>query len=81
MESSVKVGVRIRPLLQKEQHQQISLNNYDEESIQFKGQTFTYDHVFSSELTQQELYQNTASPMLRSFLEGYNVTIIAYGQV
>jgi len=31
-------------------------------------------------LSQEELYKETAAPMLRSFLEGYNVTIMAYGQ-
>jgi hypothetical protein len=77
---SVKVGVRIRPLLSKERHQSNSLSNYDSESIEFKNQTFTYDNVFGLELSQQELYQNTAAPMLKSFLDGFNVTIIAYGK-
>lgn len=45
-----------------------------------RGQTFTFDHVFNCDLTQTELYTQTASPMLKSFLEGYNVTIMAYGQ-
>ncbi len=49
-------------------------------SIQFKGQSFTFDHVFGMDLSQTDLYTQTASPMLKSFLEGYNVTIIAYGQ-
>ena len=80
-DSSVKVGVRIRPLLSKERHQNNSLTNYDNESIEFKGQTFTYDNVFGLDLSQQELYQNTASPMLKSFLDGFNVTIIAYGKI
>lgn len=31
-------------------------------------------------ITQQDLYQQTAAPMLKSFLDGYNVTIMAYGQ-
>jgi hypothetical protein len=80
MESTVKVGVRIRPLLSKERHQTNSLSNYDSQSIEFKNQTFTYDYVFGMDLPQQELYQDTAAPMLKSFLDGFNVTIIAYGQ-
>lgn len=80
MESTVKVGVRIRPLLSKERHQNNSLTNFDSQSIEFKNQTFTYDYVFGMDLPQQELYQNTAAPMLKSFLDGFNVTIIAYGQ-
>jgi hypothetical protein len=80
MDSTVKVGVRIRPLLSKERHQNNSLANYDARSIEFKNQTFTYDYVFGMDLPQQELYQDTAAPMLKSFLDGFNVTIIAYGQ-
>ena len=81
-DSVVKVGVRIRPLLQKEKGSQTSANstcfdNYDQKRIEFRNNTFTFDHVFGPDLTQQELYQNTAAPMLKSFLEGYNVTIMA----
>ena len=36
--------------------------------------------MFGSELSQEDLYKETAAPMLKSFLEGYNVTIMAYGQ-
>jgi Cdc6-like AAA superfamily ATPase len=49
-------------------------------SLVFKGQNFTFDHVFGMELSQNELYGRTAAPMLKSFLEGYNCTIMAYGQ-
>jgi hypothetical protein len=49
-------------------------------SIEFKGQQFTFDHVFGMDLTQTDLYTQTALPMMKGFLEGYNVTIIAYGQ-
>ena len=80
MSSSVKVGVRIRPLLAKERHQNNSLTSYDAESIEFKNQTFTYDYVFGMEMPQAELYHSTAAPMLKSFLDGFNVTIMAYGQ-
>lgn len=41
---------------------------------------FTYDHVFSPEVSQERLYRQTAGPMLKSFVDGYNVTILAYGQ-
>lgn len=49
-------------------------------SVSFKGQTYTYDHVFGMELSQYQLYAQTAAPMLKSFMEGYNCTIMAYGQ-
>lgn len=76
----MKVGVRIRPLLAKEHHQANCLNNCDAQSIQFRNQTYSFDHVFGLDVSQQELYECTAAPMLKSFLDGYNVTIMAYGQ-
>jgi len=79
---SVKVGVRIRPLLSKEKHQAVTLapEKCSRQSLSFKGQQYSFDHVFGSDLSQQYLYQETAAPMLKGFLEGYNVTIMAYGQ-
>lgn len=78
----VKVGVRIRPLLSKERHQNCTLGNenHTRNTISFKSQQYTFDHVFGMDLSQQDLYHETAAPMLKSFLEGYNVTIMAYGQ-
>eukprot|EP01033_Poteriospumella_lacustris_P010586 gene10587-7533_t len=78
--SSVRVGIRIRPLVSKEKGQAIAIDSHDNQSIVFKGQTFTFDHVFGSDMTQMELYERTAASMLKNVLEGYNCTIIAYGQ-
>ena len=82
--STVKVGVRIRPLLSKERRErpicEPNLTVIDESSLSFKGQQFTYDHVFGSSILQNNMYSETAAPMLKSFIEGYNVTIMAYGQ-
>jgi kinesin family protein 4/21/27 len=79
-DSCVKVGIRIRPPMPKERSQICILNDFDSESIHFKNQTFTYDYVFGPDLNQAQLYEKTAAPMLKSFLDGYNVTIMAYGQ-
>jgi kinesin family protein 4/21/27 len=49
-------------------------------SVNFEGNTYTFDHVFGMELSQSQLYAETAAPMLRSFMEGYNCTIMVYGQ-
>jgi hypothetical protein len=75
--SSVRVGIRIRPLVAKEKGQSIAIESHDSESIGFKGQTFTFDHVFGSDMSQIELYERTAASMLKNILEGYNCTIIA----
>lgn len=44
------------------------------------GNTYTFDHVFGDDHSQSQLYAETAAPMLRSFMEGYNCTIMVYGQ-
>ena len=46
----------------------------------FLQHRFTFDYIFDQDSTQLELYLNTAKPSIKSLLEGYNSTIIAYGQ-
>lgn len=46
----------------------------------FQYHRFTFDNVFDPESTQEEVYKLTALPAVNSILEGYNSTILAYGQ-
>ena len=86
----VKVVVRCRPLSQQEVSQgkqstvridakmgQIQVTN---PKVEGKGGTFTFDTVYNWDTEQITLYQETASPIVDSVLEGYNGTIFAYGQ-
>ncbi len=41
---------------------------------------FAFDHVYGADSTQTSVYDNTARPAVLSVLEGYNATILAYGQ-
>lgn len=41
---------------------------------------FTYDYVFSSNATQDEIFQHTIAPVIRSTMQGYNASILCYGQ-
>ncbi|KAG9226271.1 hypothetical protein CCMSSC00406_0003150 [Pleurotus cornucopiae] len=45
-----------------------------------KKQLFTFDQVHSPSATQHGLFTSTAEPLLARFLEGFNCTILAYGQ-
>ena len=78
--TSVKVGVRIRPLFGKEKDKEETITKYTEEAITLKEKHFNFDYVFPATTNQQALYTSTAESMMKSFLEGYNVTIMAYGQ-
>ncbi|KAH0830717.1 kinesin-domain-containing protein [Lanmaoa asiatica] len=45
-----------------------------------KKQVFTFDQVHSPNTTQHALFISTAQPLISRFLEGFNCTILAYGQ-
>lgn len=42
---------------------------------------FTFDHVFTPRDRQAAIYQECVGPLVAAHLDGYNATILAYGQV
>mmetsp|Transcript_5284 Transcript_5284/g.9366 ORF Transcript_5284/g.9366 Transcript_5284/m.9366 type:complete len:603 (-) Transcript_5284:1150-2958(-) len=42
--------------------------------------SFTFDHIYDQGASQREVYDSTAKTLVASCLEGYNATILAYGQ-
>ncbi|KAM3580523.1 hypothetical protein VKS41_007185 [Umbelopsis sp. WA50703] len=42
--------------------------------------TFTFDYVFGPNSAQDEIFVTLADPLIHKFIDGYNVTILAYGQ-
>jgi len=42
--------------------------------------TFYFDHTYDYKAKQEEIFQQTAQPILESVMKGYNGTIFAYGQ-
>jgi len=89
---TVRVAVRCRPLSSKEVEdgrQRIVDVDLKARTIAVKNpkvsgseppKTFTFDHVYDWNTIQKNLYNETASPIVDSVLEGYNGTIFAYGQ-
>ncbi|EKM55284.1 uncharacterized protein PHACADRAFT_184096 [Phanerochaete carnosa HHB-10118-sp] len=45
-----------------------------------KKQVFTFDQVHPPPTTQYQLFTSTAQPLTSRFIEGFNCTILAYGQ-
>ncbi|OMJ85318.1 hypothetical protein SteCoe_13417 [Stentor coeruleus] len=41
---------------------------------------FTFDYIYDPDSTQVQVYENTARAAVLSVLEGYNATLLAYGQ-
>lgn len=53
--------------------------NFDISKRQNKDLKFVFDSVFDETSTQLEVFEHTTKPILRSFLNGYNCTVLAYG--
>ena len=86
---TVKVIVRSRPLSKSERDRgNYSIIEFDRSINQVSitdtkihiPKTFAYDSVFDESFTQQQLYDESAYPLVQSTLQGYNTTIFAYGQ-
>ncbi|KAJ2840474.1 hypothetical protein FBU31_000386 [Coemansia sp. 'formosensis'] len=82
--SSVRVALRIRPLSPQEH-----ASGETECVTQLPGvpqivigadRAFTFDYVFSPEVSQEQIYDDSIAPLVDQFLQGYNATILAYGQ-
>ncbi|KAL7329556.1 hypothetical protein PS15p_204634 [Mucor circinelloides] len=82
--TAVRVGLRVRPLTQKEEltncTECISFIPNEPQILVGTDKSFTYDYVFNTESEQKQVYETSASPLLEKFIEGFNATILAYGQ-
>ncbi|KAJ1957234.1 hypothetical protein GGI12_005082, partial [Dipsacomyces acuminosporus] len=81
--ASVRVALRVRPLSPQEQ-----LNGEAECVTQLPGvpqivigadRAFTFDYVFSPEVSQEQVYDDSMQPLVKQLLQGYNATVLAYG--
>jgi DNA replication protein DnaC len=54
--------------------------HYMENPNNYRISCFTFDRIYDDESTQEEVYTETARLSVCSALEGYNATIMAYGQ-
>lgn len=58
----------------------ISIRTHGHGHAPKNGHTFTFDRCFSGLAGQVEIYRALVVPLLKSCLEGYNATTVAYGQ-
>ncbi|XP_022900797.1 kinesin-like protein KIF3A isoform X2 [Onthophagus taurus] len=87
---NVRVVIRVRPQSKKEQqegNQNIITIDREENVISLmkrtpneKPKVFKFDHIFSEDCTQMDLYRHIAFPIVEKVLQGYNGTVFAYGQ-
>ncbi|CAH8620511.1 unnamed protein product [Schistosoma bovis] len=83
-DTSVKVGVRVRPLSNSEVNDGsstcLSYSNEENQLIIGNDRLFGFDYVFKETDSQEHVYKKAALPMVESILKGYNATLFAYGQ-
>ncbi|CEG39786.1 kinesin-like protein [Plasmopara halstedii] len=86
-DESVRVAVRIRPMLPRElAHNAATCVHKSKEAANTivlndgSERIYTFDYVFPQSANQLELYNEALDPWMASFLQGFNVTVIAYGQ-
>lgn len=81
--TSVKVAVRVRPLTAKEQLANCTDCTHipSPSTVIIGDKTFHFDHVFNTFTVQSSVYESVVAPLIEKFLDGFNATILAYGQV
>ncbi|KAM3140197.1 hypothetical protein pb186bvf_007750 [Paramecium bursaria] len=56
------------------------LEDYLNNPNSFTMHSFSFDYVYDQDNSQEEVYENTAKHSVQSALQGFNATIMAYGQ-
>lgn len=85
MSDSVAVALRVRPLVKSELERgcriavQRAVDGTPQVTVN-RSDSFTYNYVFDTSDTQQNIYESCVRSKLKKLLQGYNVTILAYGQ-
>ncbi|KAL6262365.1 hypothetical protein P5V15_007454 [Pogonomyrmex californicus] len=84
-DDSVRVALRIRPLVESELEKgcQLCLDAIPGEPqvrVCNSDKAFTYNYVFPPHIGQEDFYNTAIRQLLDNIFQGYNVTILAYGQ-
>lgn len=82
---NIRVGIRVRPINEREVEDPASVWRYDDSSITLvrDGQptnSYTFDYVFGNNSQTIDIYNSLAKYIIDSALQGVNGTIFAYGQ-
>ena len=87
--TAVRTAVRIRPLCEKEikEGSRTAAHAISESATIELGASgsgdprrMVFDQVYGDSSTSSAVYEGSVAPLLLRALEGYNVTIFAYGQ-
>ncbi|RWV91840.1 hypothetical protein GW17_00045837, partial [Ensete ventricosum] len=84
----VRVAVRVRPKTTEEHdldftdcvELQPELRRLKLKKNNWSSESYKFDEVFTESASQRRVYEAVAKPVVESVLDGYNGTVMAYGQ-
>ncbi|CAB3372909.1 Hypothetical predicted protein [Cloeon dipterum] len=83
---NIKVGVRIRPMIAREENEPLRwktqgnrVSRFDAESQRLCNH-LEFDHVFDERINNTEIFNLLVEPLVLNAVKGFNATILAYGQ-
>jgi len=85
LKGAIRVYARVRPVVDRELGQAIAVRKLDSFSLEVEvnamrsPKSFSFDSVFDERSTQEDIFSECQS-LVSSAIDGFNVTIFAYGQ-
>ncbi|KAM7536020.1 hypothetical protein Aperf_G00000093015 [Anoplocephala perfoliata] len=76
----ITVAIRVRPLGEHGVGDIVVHDPSSSSIIIGVDRSYTFDHIFTSESSQTEVYNTLVSPLIKDCLSGINATVLAYGQ-
>ena len=89
MKQSIKVMLRVRPLIAREKstghtNSRLTLPSQTQVDIKDTGskssKSFSFHNIFTPEASQAEVYQTFAKDAVDAIFEGYHGVLLVYGQ-
>ncbi|XP_039304162.1 kinesin-related protein 4 [Solenopsis invicta] len=89
MSDSIKVAIKVRPLIKREKDDNLSLqwttqgNTIVASDTELKKRAdggFEFDHIFDMNATNNDVFNDVVRPIVDAAVNGFNGTIFAYGQ-
>lgn len=89
-EITFNVALRIRPLTDRDRAQPRFANLANDDVLKVHDKTvqvvphnkyFSFDHVFGSTSSQDDIFKTVGDNLIHKFVEGYNITILAYVRI
>lgn len=79
MTESVKVFVRFRPLLEREDAKAPSVWTYDDHTVTGVDHSYTFDGIVPPDATQSYVYEKIGQPLVHQVLDGFNACVLGFG--